>query len=53
MWPVALDGCRLDRPIADILLKSADWEIVELREEGEKWSMMPRVSGILRKVQRG
>ncbi|RAH78165.1 S-adenosyl-L-methionine-dependent methyltransferase [Aspergillus japonicus CBS 114.51] len=53
VWPVALDGCRLDRPIADILFKSADWEVVELRSEGEKWSMMPRVSGILRKVQRG
>ncbi|RAL10888.1 class I SAM-dependent methyltransferase [Aspergillus homomorphus CBS 101889] len=53
LWPLALDGCSLDRPIMNILLKSADWEIVDLRYEGEKWSLMPRVSGTLRKVQRG
>ncbi|PYH43575.1 class I SAM-dependent methyltransferase [Aspergillus saccharolyticus JOP 1030-1] len=52
LWPVALDGCRLDRKMEEILLTSAEWEVLDLRREGEKWSMMPRVSGVLRKVQR-
>ena len=49
-WPYIKGGCHLDRRIPDILLKSADWEVVELKYEGEKTSMMPRSYGRLRKV---
>ncbi|RAK99842.1 class I SAM-dependent methyltransferase [Aspergillus ibericus CBS 121593] len=49
-WPTIKGGCYLDRNMRDILLKSADWEVVELRYEGEKASMMPRTLGRLRKV---
>ena len=53
MWPFAIGGCRLDRPIIDLLLKNGDWEVLELGRDGEEWSLMPRVWGRLRKVARG
>ncbi|PYI07480.1 S-adenosyl-L-methionine-dependent methyltransferase [Aspergillus sclerotiicarbonarius CBS 121057] len=49
-WPTIKGGCHLDRNMSDILLKSADWEVVEMRYEGETLSMMPRTLGRLRKV---
>ncbi|PWY87893.1 S-adenosyl-L-methionine-dependent methyltransferase, partial [Aspergillus sclerotioniger CBS 115572] len=49
-WPYIKGGCHLDRRIPDILLKSADWEVVELKCEEERLSMMPRSYGRLRKV---
>ncbi|PLB55673.1 S-adenosyl-L-methionine-dependent methyltransferase [Aspergillus steynii IBT 23096] len=49
LWPLAHSGCRLDRPVGDIVLKSAKWEVVEFEREGEKWAVMPRVYGRLRK----
>ncbi|PYH89458.1 S-adenosyl-L-methionine-dependent methyltransferase [Aspergillus ellipticus CBS 707.79] len=49
-WPTLRGGCYLDRQVGDIVLQSADWEVVELNYSGEKWAMMPRVSGRLRKV---
>ncbi|PWY92567.1 S-adenosyl-L-methionine-dependent methyltransferase [Aspergillus heteromorphus CBS 117.55] len=50
VWPTARGGCHLDRRTVDILLQSADWEVVELNYEGEKWHIMPRASGRLRKL---
>ncbi|KAH8821357.1 methyltransferase type 11 [Xylogone sp. PMI_703] len=53
VWPFAIGGCQLGRPIIDLLLKNGDWEVLELETEGEPWSLMPRVWGRLRKVAHG
>lgn len=52
VWPIAIGGCHLGRPIEEILmLKSGKWEIVELEVAGEAWDLLPRVWGRLRKVK--
>jgi hypothetical protein len=35
VWPFAIGGCWLDRPIVEILMKLGDWEVVELETDGE------------------
>jgi len=50
VWPFSIGGCHMHRPIKDILLESGNWEIIELTDDEEPWSLFPRVWGRLRKV---
>lgn len=52
LWPVSILTCKMDRPIVEWLMKSGDWEVVELKTEGDPWHLRPRAWGRLRKVAR-
>jgi hypothetical protein len=42
-----IGGCNLNRPIREIVLGAADWEVVELDVEETVASLLPRIWGRL------
>ncbi len=47
VWPLAIGGCMLGRPVGDILLGGDEWETVDIHEDNDPISLLPRVWGRL------
>ncbi|KAJ9156085.1 Methyltransferase-like protein 7B [Pleurostoma richardsiae] len=51
LWPVVVGGCRLDRPIREILLGAGEWEVVKIETDRQPHLVMPRIWGRLLKPE--
>lgn len=47
VWPTFIGGCRLDRVTSDTLVKTVDWETVDVHTEADPHALMPRLWGRL------
>jgi hypothetical protein len=53
IWPIMIGGCQLTRKTKETVLRSADWEVVELDDDEGPSGLFPRVWGRLKKKKAG